>query len=65
MTLKITLVTGERYAVDVGDDDERARMKEILDKGGPWVQIGTDSWVRRDAIVKVDITTRGRAAGFN
>jgi hypothetical protein len=65
MPLLVTLVTGETYAVQVDEADEHDRAQEILTGGGEWVEIAAATWVRRDSIAKVEISTPASAASFN
>jgi hypothetical protein len=65
MSLLVTLTTNQTYAVQVDQADEHERAQEILTGGGEWVEIGTATWVRRDSIAIVEITTPASAASFN
>jgi hypothetical protein len=66
MPLRIVLSTGENYTVDVADGrEENDRVREILHGGGEWLEIAPQSWVRRDAIVKIDVTDASRSVGFS
>jgi hypothetical protein len=66
MPLRITTVTGETYMIEVpAGDNERARLKEILHGGGLWLEVTPDSWVKRDAIVKIDLVDPPRTTGFS
>jgi hypothetical protein len=67
MALRITLVTGETHQVTFAADDETTRAHELMDRDDPeWVKVTEASWVRRSAIVRVEIVdVTDRTAGFS
>ena len=55
-------MTGQEMKVDVPVENETESATELREGKAEWVGIDTQIWVRRDAVVKIEI--RGESRGF-